>query len=157
LIRENKHRLEREFYQGEVTSAFTICVKDKKELFANTTLFETFERILLEELSKQNFDAQVYLFMPDHVHMVITGKTQTCNSLDLIKLFKQKTGYWLSKNFNTFEWQKDFYDHIIRNESDIRNQIYYILENPIRKELVKSWKEFKLKGSTIYNLDELER
>jgi putative transposase len=157
LIRENKHRLEREFYQGEVTAAFTICVKDKKELFTNTTLFETFEKILLEELSKQSFDAQVYLFMPDHVHMVITGKTKTCNSLDLIKLFKQKTGYWLSKNFKTIEWQKDFYDHIIRNESDIRNQIYYILENPIRRELVKSWKEFKLKGSTIYNLDELER
>lgn len=108
MIRENKHRLERELYQGEVTAAFTICVKDKKELFTNTTLFEIFEKILLEEFSKKSFDSHVYLFMPDHVHMVITGKTQTCNSLDLIKLFKQKTGYWLSKNFKTIEWQKGF-------------------------------------------------
>ncbi len=156
MIKEKKHRLEREFYQGEITTSFTICVEYRKKLFTKDFVFNVFEKILLEELSKQKFDAHVYLFMPDHLHMIVTGRESEYNSLDLMKLFKQKSGFWLSGNLDVYRWQKDFYDHIIRDENDIKNQIYYILENPVRAGLVKHWKEYPYKGSTVYNLDELD-
>jgi hypothetical protein len=34
---------------------------------------------------------------------------------------------------------------------DIKNQVYYILGNPIRRNLVKHWKEYKFKGyNSVY-------
>jgi hypothetical protein len=32
----------------------------------------------------------------------------------------------------------------------------YILNNPLRAGIVENWKEYKFKGSSIYNLDEWE-
>ena len=49
---------------------------------------------------------------------------------------------------------KDYYDHIIRNDEDINNQIKYILYNPVRASLVENWNEYKFKGSTVYNFEE---
>ncbi len=112
--------------------------------------------MLLGELIKWKFDSSVYLFMPDHLHLLIESENEGTNALYFMQSFKQKTGFWFSRSKLNFKWQKDFYDHIIKNDSDIRNQIYYILNNPVRQGLVNYWKEYQFKGSTIHNLDEME-
>lgn len=50
---------------------------------------------------------------------------------------------------------KSYHDHILRNEKDLEHQFYYILNNPVRKGLVKNWKDYAYKFSMIYELDEL--
>jgi REP element-mobilizing transposase RayT len=92
--------------------------------------------------------------MPDHVHFLLQGKTEFSSSLQVMYKFAQKTGFLLSKRFPQFKWQKDFYDHILRKENDLKRMIEYILLNPVRKEIVKDWREYPFKGSTIYNFDE---
>jgi putative transposase len=69
-----------------------------------------------------------------------------------MKMFKQKTGFLFSQAGCGIVWQKDFYDHIIRDEQDLTNHIRYILLNPVRKGLVSSWREYPHKGSTVYDL-----
>jgi hypothetical protein len=64
----------------------------------------------------------------------------------LITLFKQSTGYWMH-NHSFSQWQKNFYDHVIRNSEDLKHQIYYIVNNPVRRGLVKDWDEYPLTGS----------
>lgn len=54
----------------------------------------------------------------------------------------------------TIRWQKDFYDHIIRDERELHRQIKYVLENPVRKGMVSDGRRYPFKGSTIFNLDE---
>ncbi len=39
-------------------------------------------------------------------------------------------------------WQKDSYDHYVRNEREWRNILSYILENPVKAKLVKHWKDW---------------
>lgn len=92
--------------------------------------------------------------MPDHCHLLIEGKTTDSDLIRFMKDFKQKSGYWLSKNAAGIKWQKDFYDHILRRDEDIKKQVCYILENPIRKGFADNWKEFQFKGSTMYNFNE---
>jgi len=53
----------------------------------------------------------------------------------------------MSKNKTNIEWQKDFFDHVIRRHEDIATQVKYILDNPLRKGLVSSWQEYPYKGS----------
>ena len=61
--------------------------------------------------------------------------------------YKQKTGFWMSINKPGMRWQKDFYDHIIREDENIGVHVRYILDNPVRKGLVSSWQDYPFKGS----------
>lgn len=108
LVREKKHRLVGELYQGYVTAAFTICLRDRTPLFVDGAIVNEFKKALLTEATKLNCEVLIYLFMPDHLHLILQGKNEYSNLLDVIKLFKQKTGYWLTKNHPTIRWQKDF-------------------------------------------------
>ena len=154
LIREKHHRLPPECYIGHQIVAFTMCAKERKPIFYDYNVVECFRNILLREAKKRLCDIHIYLFMPDHLHLIIEGASHNTNILQMVNMFKQKTGYWLHQQRSDFKWQKDYYDHIILNNDDLRNQIRYILQNPIREGIVVDWKEYPHKGSTIYNFDE---
>ena len=154
LVRERKHRLPKEAYCGFVVVAFTACIRNRTYLFKNDLLVREFEEILLQELVKFKCEAIVYLFMPEHCHLLLQGKHESAQVLTVMKSFKQKTGFWLSQNRPRIKWQKDFYDHILVGEEEISKHIRYILENPVRKGIVQHWKDYPYKGSTVYNLDE---
>lgn len=61
----------------------------------------------------------------------------------------------MSANKVRIHWQKDFYDHIIRNHEDIAVQVKYILDNPVRKGLVSSWQEYPFKGSIRSRIEDV--
>ncbi len=154
LIREKHHRLAPECYIGHVIVALTMRVKASKPIFIFHNIVECFRDILLDEAHKQQCGIHVYLFMPDHLHLIIEGTSDNANILKMVNKFKQQTGYWLYQHKREFHWQKDYYDHIIRNSEDLRKQIEYILQNPVRKGIVVDWKLYPYKGSTIYNFDD---
>jgi REP element-mobilizing transposase RayT len=154
VIREKKHRLAPEFYRGVKNVSFTACVKWRKELFVREATFREAERILLAALEEFECEGIVYLFMPEHAHIIIGGAKETSDALASMKSFKQKSGFWLTTAMPMIRWQKDFYDHIIRDEGDLRTHIKYILENPVRKGIVSDWRQYPFKGSTVFNLEE---
>jgi hypothetical protein len=49
-------------------------------------------------------------------------------------------------------WQRQYFDHIIRNEKDLFDSLEYIKMNPVRKGLVKTPDEWPFTG----NIDELQ-
>lgn len=154
LIREKKHRLDQEIYIGERPISFTLCIKDRKHYFTNIFTFQIFEQILINELKSFDCFAFVYLFMPDHVHLVLGGNNSNSNVKKSLEMFKQKSGFYLSKNTKSIHWQKGYYDHILRSDESLEVQLKYILNNPVRAGFVDYWKKYPFKGSTIYNLIE---
>lgn len=154
LIREKKHRLDQEIYIGESPISFTLCIKDRKHYFTNISTFQIFEQILINELKSFDCFAFVYLFMPDHVHLVLGGNNSNSNVKKSLEMFKQKSGFYLSKNTKSIHWQKGYYDHILRSDENLEVQLKYVLNNPVRAGFVDYWKKYLFKGSTIYNLIE---
>ncbi len=152
-ILEKSHRLDRSLYTGTVCAAFTMCVKNRMLFFTAQERFNAIEAILLQSLKTYSCEAHVYLFMPDHIHILLTGTQESSDLYTCMKNFKQKTGYWLSQCKSGAAWQKDFYDHILRKDEDITKQVKYILANPLRKNLVQNWQQYPFKGSTLYNFD----
>ena len=41
-------------------------------------------------------------------------------------------------------WQGNFYEHIVRTDESFSNIAEYILNNPVRKRIVKHWQEYEL-------------
>jgi len=152
---EKNHRLPREYYLGEITTAFTLCVQNKQPLFLDPAVVHDFIKVLITTLEHSNCIAPAYCFMPDHLHIILTGKAVDSDLWKTVVSYKQQTGYWLSRNMPAIGWQKDFYDHIIRSEATIATQVRYILDNPVRKGLVSSWQDYPYKGSIGCSLDDI--
>ena len=151
-----KHRLNRKFYTGLKRISFTLCVKDKKNLFDDEGIVKEFISVLKFETNKQNVKNWVYVFMPDHLHIILEGTTEESDLWKTIKIFKQKAGYLLKREVGErFKLQKDFFDYIHRKNDDLIKHIKYVAENPVRKRLVKDWRNYKKTGSIHYNLEEL--
>ena len=152
-IREKKHRLSRECYKGRQIVSFTCCIHQRQRFFADRKIVQHFASCLLDEASKDVCDVLVYIFMPDHCHILLEGRSESSDVMRVMIAFKRKTGFWLSRNFPDVRWQKDFCDHIIRSSKDLRRQIDYILTNPVRNNLVGDWHNYPFKGSSIHDFD----
>lgn len=175
IVKEKKHRLPKESYRGEVSVSFTLCLKRSlatpslqacpvaagfslrfnARILTNPEIVAKFTEILTAVVTPSHCIVPVYCFMPDHQHLIITGKNPDSDLWKAVGIYKQKTGFWLSENNSILGWQKDFYDHIIRKNQDVTAQVRYILDNPVRKGLARSWEEYPFKGSIGCTLEDV--
>ena len=82
--------------------------------------------------------------MPDHIHILISLNKNYQKDLSAwVKSFKRLISKF-AKNFFDIDrfWQKNYYDHILRLNESSRVIAQYILENPVRKNLVNSWEKY---------------
>ncbi len=75
-----------------------------------------------------------YVIMNDHVHIVLTPNGEW-KLEQLIYSLKRFTSTQMVKKFGRKApvWQREYYDHIIRNEKDWYEKVGYILTNPQRR------------------------
>ena len=73
----------------------------------------------------------LFLVMPDHVHGLFRFPIDE-NMQTVISAWKR-----LTSRRNGVRWQRDFFDHRIRNEEERMEKWDYIVMNPVRKGLVE--------------------
>ena len=101
------------------------------------------------------YDLIAYTIMPNHVHILINTAIQistatniaeweTLNIKPLDQIMKRIKGpsavyaNRLLKRSGAF-WQKESFDHYIRNEKEFQNIVNYILSNPMKAKIVSDW------------------
>jgi len=78
------------------------------------------------------------LLMPDHFHALVSFNNDKGSGMgNLIKNWKRYT----AKAFG-IEWQRDYFDHRIRSDSDMADKWDYIRENPVRAGIVDSFEKW---------------
>ena len=150
--RRLRHRLATEAYRGEVAASFTACIAGKHELFTNGDTIAIFLGALRRASGQHECKVLIWCFMPDHLHVVLQGRGPSSDLRKALTLFKQLTGYWLARHIPAVRWQKDFFDHVLRDDDELDRQLRYIAENPVRRGLVADWREYGFTGSDAYDL-----
>ena len=80
--------------------------------------------------------------MPDHVHIVVLVQGEK-SIIDLIAAFKSiSTKESWNFGFEGKLYQRRFYDHFIRKDEDLRQVVLYVLNNPVRKNIVQKWEDY---------------
>ena len=104
-----------------------------------------------------NFAVLAYVFMPDHVHIIIHPHDEAYDMADILKAMKQgpsKTARkkkWTTTNL----WEAGGgYDSNINNSHARMLAIDYIHMNPVRKQLVEFPRDFRWSSSKWYHTDE---
>ena len=94
------------------------------------------------EIKFPNIKIDIYVIMPDHLHLIVTIKERHIGrSLpDVMHFFKTMTTneyiHGVKNNilppFDRKLWQKSYYDHVIRNQRDYNATWEYIENNPLK-------------------------
>ena len=86
------------------------------------------------------FRMHAYVFLPDHLHLLIQPTPPETHSSVMHSLkpaftlaYKQAMG--ITGGSLQF-WQRSFYDHLIRDERDFEHHLHYIHFNPVKHGLV---------------------
>tara|TARA_B110000211_G_C14021633_1_gene527951 strand:+ start:1012 stop:1485 length:474 start_codon:yes stop_codon:yes gene_type:complete len=128
----------------------TICIQNHKCLLGEI-LNDKLDLTPLGEIVKEewlslacgNIILEDFVVMPNHIHGIV--KLEKASLSLLIRRFKSRTTNRYIKGvkshgwvpFNKRVWQRNYYEHIIRNDSSHQKIADYILENPI------NWKQDK--------------
>jgi len=129
----------RRYYVPGSIVFITQVVQDRQPVFAKAEWIELLLGTLKTTQSLYPFRMLAYVFLPDHFHILIrpTGDSNfsaIMHSLkpNFTKAYKRATNIRGVLNF----WQKRFWDHIIRDETDLQNHLDYIHYNPVKHDLV---------------------
>ena len=141
--------------ETEVVSAaaFTVFVRHSVPLFSDEAVVKKYETILLAEAGKSGCDAPVYLFMPTKCHLLLQGKGGLARLVETMKGFRMGAGYWLSKVHCDVEWLGNHGSDEKQTQQEIIEYARHILNAPVRMGIVDDWKQYRYKGSTLYQLE----
>jgi putative transposase len=124
-------------YLGFYRYFLTICACDRTRIFTDD---QSVGRVLME-LSRtaddQHFLVIAYCFMPDHVHLLVEGRHPAADFREFVRLFKQRSSFAWKRNNGTTLWQRSYFEHVLRDDEDTTSVAKYILENPVRGNLVE--------------------
>jgi len=103
------------------------------------------------------YDLIAYSIMSNHVHLLVDTNQETPNELLNSKIYDKHTelSYILKRikgataryanqklGISGRFWDKENYDIYIRNQIMLKKVIGYILENPVKANLVKDWRNY---------------
>lgn len=141
------------------------------QLFRRSELCEEFLQALLELRRNHAFQLFAFVIMPDHVHLIVRPPDGSISSL--IRKIKSLSARRIINSLKTAEddsllarlkkpspgrkghayqaWQDGFHAVPLWSAWMIRKKIDYIHANPLRKDLVKSAKDYRWSSFAAYH------
>ncbi len=133
-------RLKSYDYKSNGYYFITICTyKGKPYVKKHKEIIEKILLSLPERFSGLRIDW--YILMPDHLHMIIVFDETKKDLSEIIRTFKAL----VTRNTRMKFWQRNYYEHVIRNEDALLKIREYIQNNPLVEKI--KFKEFYKDGS----------
>jgi putative transposase len=148
-------RLTAAHYVGRRRYFLTICTYGRRPHFVRTDIVDLARSQILRAAEATGFEITAYCFMPDHLHLVVTGGTAEVDLLRFLSLAKQRSAFEVAHAYELRLWQPGTFERVLRESEDVMNLIDYIINNPVRGGLVVSPIDWPHWGSQVYSRDGL--
>jgi putative transposase len=139
-------------YKGHFRYSTTLCTHNRAPLFKDPSTVIWLTGILKVKSEEYGFRVWAYCFMPDHLHLLIEGKSPDSDMKRFLSAFKQLSGFYYKKETGLPLWQINFYEHVLRNEENTISVAQYIFNNPVRKGLVADYRKYRFLGSFEFDI-----
>ena len=90
-----------------------------------------------------------YCIMPNHVHVLISPMVQEDGNIfstsHIVYTWKRYTANAINKVLGKRGnlWQKECYDSLVKDKAGLGRVLEYIVNNPVKANLVKDWRDWK--------------
>ena len=124
----------------------TACTEHRRKLFATAAVHETFLRFGQEGPAHGAWIG-AYVIMPDHLHLFIATDNEKVTLAAWMKSLKNTISKALrSTGVTPPDWQKTFFDHLLRSSESYSEEWNYVRQNPVRAGLVRNAEEWPFLG-----------
>jgi putative transposase len=133
--------IRRYFREGQAYFLTHVTHGRRPLLVENIDIFQHAFSVVIDSAGAESI---AWVVLPEHFHLIIDPHDQNLSSI--MKRFKLKfSGLYRerSKLAGGRVWQYRFWDHIIRDQEDLRRHIDYIHFNPVKHGLVKDPFEYE--------------
>jgi len=144
--RKNSLRLKHFDYSTPRAYFITICAENASSYFLDKKIAENIVSLLRKNKEKFNYKIYAYCLMPVHLHILLNPSGTNKAVSNIIQAFKSQTSYNFKREHGLLLWQRGFYDHIVRDSEDLLKITRYILDNPVRKNLVEQAEDYSFSG-----------
>ncbi|MGH9358237.1 MAG: REP-associated tyrosine transposase [Terriglobia bacterium] len=133
-------------YIGRQWYFVTVCTEDRREELEDEALVRDNLSLLGSQANEDGFAIRAFCFMPDHLHLLLSGEREDSNCLAFVKGFKQRSAFEFSCKAGRRLWQRGFYDHVLRPTDTWEAVAWYIWMNPVRAGLCQRAEEWPFSG-----------
>jgi len=146
--RKHLRRLSQIFEQWQAPLYYlTVCTKGRERVLANERVCRILADSWAEAGRSNNWMVGCYMVMPDHVHFFATPASRDHKSLsDFMGGWKSWTRRMIREFIPGFDWQKEFFDHLLRSEESYSEKWDYVRQNPVRAGLIGRTEDWAYQG-----------
>ena len=134
----------------------TICTHTRRSVFVSGAVVATVEQRLRESAERHGFSPYAYCFMPDHVHVLLVAERENADLRACVRLFKQTSAFDVKRmSGGDCLWQQGYHERVVRSDEASMSVARYILENPVRAGLTRTFQDYPFSGSAKFTKAEL--
>ena len=148
MHRPRPTRLKNFPYVGKYHYSLCFTTNSRRRIFQSHPLANAAIQQIRKTCELEMFVILAYCVMPDHVHLVLEGKTGRSDLRRCAKLTKQRVECVARKEFQVHRlWQKGYYERVLRSRHAVEAAVRYVLENPVRAGLARAIGEYLFSGA----------
>lgn len=124
-------------YSSDGAYFVTICTFKRK-----SNITEPVKKVLRHELNLlikrfSGIEIDYNVFMPNHCHIIFVLKKSRTTLPKVIQAFKSITTLKIKKSGfeEEYFWQKNYYEHVIRNEEELNRIREYVINNSEKERI----------------------
>jgi putative transposase len=154
-MRQRRPRLNPALYIGYQRYFLTFCTTHRQSRFIHAESVACVHDQILQIAGLFDMEETAYCFMPDHVHLLVEGCSDSADALAFVHRAKQLSAYVFAQALGQKLWQPSFFDRILRDDEASLSVARYIFENPVRAGLVTNPEHYPFSGSAKYSVKEI--
>ena len=142
-------RLPREYYAADAVVHWTLPIAHRRRGWLDQRLHAAFREAMLHTAAREGLFCPAYCLMPDHLHLIWMGLRLDSDQLNGMTFLRTH----LEPKLAPHKFQHQAHDHVLKTEERRHDAFaracHYILENPLRAELVKHSIEWEFSGAVV--------
>jgi putative transposase len=136
-------------YRGSYPYSLTFCTFRRRPYFEDVSVVSIVLREILRTASEHGFDVLAYCFMPDHLHLLVQGRSPDARLLFFAKSCRQRTTVAVRRPDGALLWQRGYHERTLRSDDRVDIVAKYIEGNPVRAGLVQTVDEWPHTGGLL--------
>ena len=144
------------------TYFFTIVTYQRRPILSTPETIQLLQDAIRYTMTRMPFSIIASVILPDHMHFIWTMPEESFDFSTRWRLIKSYFTRYRYKPSNISEsasrvkkgeqdvWQRRFWEHLIRDETDLSHHIEYIHYNPVKHGFVDYAKDWQLSSFLDY-------
>lgn len=130
MARRRPARLKTFDYKGRHRYFVSCATEARQKLFVDSDVVASVGDQILRTCDERDFIVLAFVFMEDHFHLLVEGKSEDAYFVSMMTLLRQRSAITYNRLAHRRLWQDGYFERVLRPRDDVFRIVEYIRNNP---------------------------